>query len=97
MSHGKLDQGNEHSPNDVGQFMEVRSVKPENQPQREQYNQDTGYENGPYYFHGSKSKHQFPGYGILLLNGIVNPMGCRLAVDKLRNNNQNRNNGNKDV
>ena len=91
MSHGKLDQGNEHSPNDVGQFMEVRSVKPENQPQREQHNQDTDYENGPYYFHGSKSKHQFPGNGILLLHW------SGLAVDKLRNDNQKRNNGNEDV
>ena len=94
MSHCKLDDGNKHPPNDVGQFMEVRSVKPENQPQREQHSQDTDYENGPYYFHGSKSKHQFPGNGILLLNGFGNPMGCRLAVDKLRNDNQNRNNGN---
>ncbi len=93
MSHGKLDQGNEHSPNDVGQFMEVRSVKPENQPQREQHKQDTDYENGPYYFHGSKSKHQFPGNGILLLHWIAN-LCCCLAVDKLRNDNQNRNNGN---
>jgi len=94
MSHSKLDYRNKQPPNDVGQFMEDRSVKPENQPQREQHNQDTDYENGPYYFHGSKSKHQFPGYGILLLHWIGNPMGCRLAVDKLRNDNQNRNNGN---
>ena len=83
-----MDDGNKHPPNDVGQFMEVRSVKPENQPQREQHNQDTDYENGPYYFHGSKSKHQFPGNGILLLHW------SGLAVDKLRNDNQNRNNGN---
>lgn len=96
MSHGKLDQGNEHSPNDVGQFMEVRSVKPENQPQREQHNQDTDYENGPYYFHDSKSKHQFPGNGILLLHWIAN-LCRRLAIQKLRNDNQNGNNGNKDV
>jgi hypothetical protein len=93
MSYSKLDQGNEHSPNDVGQFMEVRSLKPENQPQREQHNQDTDYENGPYYFHGSKSKHQFPSNGILLLHWIGN-LCCGLAVDKLRNDNQNRNNGN---
>ena len=59
-----------------------------------EYVPEYNYENGPYYFHGSKSKHQFPGNGILLLNGFGNPMGCRLAVDKLRNDNQNRNNGN---
>ena len=83
MSHCKLDDGNKHPPNDVGQFMEDRSVKPENQPQREQHNQDTDYENGPYYFHGPKSKHQFPGNGILLLHWIFNLTCCGLAVDKL--------------
>lgn len=94
MSHGKLDQGNKQSPNDVGQFMEVRTVKPENQPQRKQHDQDTDYEDGPYYFHGSKPKHQFPGYGILLLQGISNPTSRRLTIQKLRKDDQNGNNGN---
>ena len=94
MSHSKLDYRNKQPPNDVGQFMEDRSIKPENQPQREQHNQDTDYENGPYYFHGSKPKHQFPGNRILLLHGISNPASRRLTIQKLRNDNQKRNNGN---
>ena len=94
MSHCKLDQGNKYTSNDVGQFMAVRTVKPENQPQRKQHDQDTDYEDGPYYFHGSKPKHQFPGYGILLLQGISNPASRRLTIQKLRKDDQNGNNGN---
>ena len=83
MSHCKLDDGNKHPPNDVGQFMKDRSVKPENQPQREQNNQYTDYENGPCYFHDSKSKHQIRGNWFLLLHGISNPASRRLTIQKL--------------
>ena len=94
MSYSKLDQRNKYTSNDVCQFMEVRSVNSENQTQRKQHDQDTDYENGPYYFHGSKPKHQFPGYRILLLQGISNPTSRRLTIQKLRKDDQNGNNGN---